>query len=489
MEYFISGTLLLAVLVICLRWPRAGVWVGLVLGVLPLVVSALQDEQSRNIGGSLIMAAFCFALPMMAVLASPPWPDGYDAHRSIARTVVWLFGAVLMVVPLASFFTDGGVALTVPLGLLSLPNVLLLIFIVFVGVRMRRTLREDVAMTLDSIVRQRLPLAPALLQEAAGSDGLRGAVFGHLAGELMTGRTLVESLPKSCPCFAGRDLALIVAGAEAGDTAEALATVRRGILRRAKRDTFRRPVQPLYVAMIVAFTMSVVSGLMIFILPQFEKIMADVDGKLAAVTRAMVGVVRWFGMTASYLPYIPLIVAVLWIYTSLRPRRPDRPRLLSRWRDTLVWRLPGLRWLDRTAGTAQVAAALRMALSAGRTIDAAIALSAELDVNLVMRRRLRQWHAAVVAGHDIAAAARQAELGHSLAWAFDTNVTGANTLAALAAIEATAAAQHDHATLVSQQVTGPLAILTVGVGVGFVALAIIMPIAQTQQAVLDSCMP
>ena len=186
---------------------------------------------------------------------------------------------------------------------------------------------------------------------------------------------------------------------------------------------------------------------------------------------------------------LTFIVMPMWIYTMFRPRRPHDPYLLSTWGDWLRWHVPFLGVFERRASLQQVAEILQLGLRAGSPLDRTLAAAAELDVNIVYRRRLRKWHDGVEAGQDAAGAARASRVGESLAWAFDAEINPAGASAVLESIHGACVADSGLRRNVARNVFWPVMMMLVAMMVGFVVFAIMMPTAIMIQTVMPDTIP
>ena len=171
-----------------------------------------------------------------------------------------------------------------------------------------------------------------------------------------------------------------------------------------------------------------------------------------------------------------VLVVPFLIYVKFRPRRPERPLLVSRLGDFLKWHLPFLHWFENNYSLLQVVESLRLALGAGRTVNTAIAQTLNLDVNYFFRKRLSDWRVKVERGEDVADAARGCGLGETLAWAFDQKVNKGNTPAILETLETIYRSNYSYRVNLARYISWPCMILAIASCVGFVVYALFAPL-------------
>ena len=266
----------------------------------------------------------------------------------------------------------------------------------------------------------------------------------------------------------------------------------------AKADESRkiRPVHPLYPVIIIGFTFFMVLAVMTFVIPRFSDVLEEMvqGAQLPVATRFLmhivgfvayeIGVVLW-----GILAFIVFVVVLVSIRTKFRPRRPQRPYLLSRIADFIKWHLPVLHWFEKNYSMVQVVELLRLSLNAGCTINDAIANTLNLDVNNRFKKRLRRWLAKVEQGDNIAATARESRLGNSLAWAFDEQVNKGNTLTILETLESFYRSNYSYRINLARFIMWPCVTIIMGLMVGFVAYAVFIPMVKIVSALAESVTP
>jgi len=170
-----------------------------------------------------------------------------------------------------------------------------------------------------------------------------------------------------------------------------------------------------------------------------------------------------------------LVAVVISIRIRFRPRRPEKPYLISEIGDFVKWYMPIVHWFEKKYSLVQVTELLRLSLNAGCTVNGAIANTLNLDVNNCFRKCLRNWLAKVEAGQNIADAARESGLGNTLAWAFDQRVNPGNTLTVLEMLESCYRTSYSYRVNLARFIMWPCVTITMGLIVGLVVYAFFSP--------------
>jgi len=240
----------------------------------------------------------------------------------------------------------------------------------------RRASGQYALLWLLTVAAERLiPLVPAI--EALAREG--GSLAGrarYLAAMLRAGVPLPEALQRVPGLLPYGALPLIRVGYESGALAAALR-------RAASVSDLRRPLwlaaagRLVYLAVLVFFGTCVVTFVMYKIVPSFEKIFAEYDVQLPAMTRALIFASQavagwWFLLLPFFLLAFLLLVYVLFRYAGL-----------------VHWDLPGTDWIARRLDTAAILESLALAAEHRRPLPEVIATLAQVYPKASIRRRLR----------------------------------------------------------------------------------------------------
>jgi type II secretory pathway component PulF len=222
-------------------------------------------------------------------------------------------------------------------------------------------------------------------------------------------------------------------------------------------------------------------ALMTFVIPSFKTVLEEmVGGELPLATRVVLGITRFIWYDFGWLigcvfTLIVLIIIPTSIYIKFRPRRPDKPYLLSRIGDYIKWHLPILHWFEKNYSMVHVVELMRLSLNAGYTVDDTIKNTLELDINNCFRKRLKDWLERVKQGENISTSVTESKLSSALAWAFDDQVNQGNTLSILETLESFYRSNYSYYVNLARFIMWPCVTLLMGVTVGFVVYAIFSP--------------
>jgi len=267
--------------------------------------------------------------------------------------------------------------LVVTLQLVGLAVVIAALAVVAEAMVKRRVSRQYALLWLLTVAAERLiPLVPAVEAFAREGGGSFAGRARYLAAMLKAGVPLPEALQRLPGLLPHGVLPLVRVGYESGALA--------GALRQAAsiRD-LRRPLwlaaagRLVYLTVLVLFASGVVTFVMLKIVPSFQKIFADFDAQLPAITQMLISasgaVVMWWFLL---LPLFSLVFLLL-VYVLLR------------YVDLVHWELPGTNWLARRLDTAAILETLALAAEHRRPLPEAIATLAQSYPKASIRGRLR----------------------------------------------------------------------------------------------------
>ncbi len=425
--------------------------------------------------GVVVIAPFIFFATVIAVSVSKREPGSEQWPQRLAKWILIIFLFLLLSV-------TAGVAFS-PLGVIGF-----IFFILFMGsiiaftITSRYSTATYIISTIGSSMRQNLPLPMALESAAGGRADSRSRILQKIQKWLVQGYSLSEAIKRGYPKCPGHAVAMITAAERIDQLPLAIGAIEADMT--AKADDHRRinPVHPLYPVIVIGFTLFILMSIMKFVIPQFKAVLEEmVEGAaLPFATRLLIGITRFIGDEYGWLIWLTFVLIVLVVIpvsirVRFRPRRPQKPYLLSRIGDFLKWHLPVLHWFEKNYSMVQVVELLRLSLNAGYTVNDAIDNALGLDVNNCFRKRLKEWLEKVKRGDNIATAVRESKLGSALAWAFDEQVNQSNTLSILETLESFYRSNYSYYVNLARFIMWPCVTLLMGVMVGFVVYAIFSP--------------
>lgn len=333
-----------------------------------------------------------------------------------------------------------------------------------------KTAVAAMARQLATLLQAGLPLDEALGSICAHDDVSRmQSIVSHLRDTIMEGGDLAEGLAAFPHVFSSTFVTMVRAG-EASGTLELV--VERFAEHIEQQVTLLRKVQSTlaYPLLMLIVGIGVVVFLLTFVIPKVTQIFSDMGKALPLPTQILLAVSD--GLRSWWWLFLLLVVAAflgLW-----RMRRTPGGRKMG---DRLLLRLPGIRSLYQPLIVGQMTRTLGMLLKNGVTLVKALTIVQSVADNRLMAEAIQHMVEGVQSGKDlsdfmtdslvfpalsrqmVAAGERSGQLGEMLLWvAGDCENRVASRL---------------------QMVTSlmePLMILVLGGIVGFVVIAIILPI-------------
>ena len=457
------------------------IYLGLKMPAIALVTSPFMAGALLVVGAAdengVVMAAapLIFLSTLLAVLASKREPDSELWPQIWARWIVIFFVFLLASVTAGVVFG--------PLGVTGF--VLFILFgasIFAYHLTSRHATAAYIISTIGSSMRQNLPLPMALESAAGGRIDHRARILTKIKQWLVQGCSLSESIRRGYPKCPGYAVAMMAAAERVDQLPLAIKAIEADMVARADDRRRIRPVHPFYPVILMVFTFFIVSGVMLFVIPQFKSILEEMvgGGELPRATRILLSISSYFLYKGGWLIGLIITLAIIVtslssIYAKFRPRRPGEPYLISRIGDFVKWHLPILHRFEKDYSMVQVVALLRLSLSAGCPVNDAIDNTLGLDVNHCFRKRLQRWLEKVECGDHIADAAKRCRLGSPLAWAFDDKVNQGNTLSILEMLESFYRSNYSYYVNLARFIMWPCVTLLMGAIVGFIVYSIFMP--------------
>src|SRR5205814_8636234 len=151
-----------------------------------------------------------------------------------------------------------------------------------------------------------------ILEHQMKAGVLRNAMI-DVVDDVESGMTLSEAFAKHPKCFDRLYVNMVKAG-EAGGALEVI--LKRLAEFKEKAQSLKRRITGamVYPAVVITVAVSILTFIMIFIIPKFEKIFADFKLKLPWMTQTLMDTSRWF---VKYWYVIPLVPAFVWLLLKL----------------------------------------------------------------------------------------------------------------------------------------------------------------------------
>jgi type II secretory pathway component PulF len=425
----------------------------------------------------IAFAPILFVTTLAAVLLAKRETDYEQWPQILAKWLLRGFAFVLFLLIVVIAIDIGGAAAFLSVGFSIAGLIILIGLIISYGVTSRHMIATYVISTIGSSMRQNLPLPMALESAVSGRTDKRSQILRKIMKWLVQGYSLSESIKRGYPKCPGYVVAMIAAAEQINQLPNAIASIEADMLAKADEKRKLKPVHPFYPVILVTFLFLIIWTYMWKVLPTFITVLSEMTkGKaLPPATQILLHITIYWRLIGLVFALIIFVIVPVSIYTNLRPRRPYKPYLLSRIGDFIKWHLPILYWFERNYSMVQTVELLRLSLNAGCTVNDAIANTLGLDVNNCFKKRLQKWLKKIEAGDNIATAAKESDLGSTLAWAFDQKINQGNTLTILEALESFYRTNYNYYINLARFIMWPCVTIMMGAMVGFVVYAIFSP--------------
>ncbi len=341
------------------------------------------------------------------------------------------------------------------------------------------TLSELSLMTrrLATLLGSAVPLFEAIstLHEQEESPPLK-AVLGRVRGRLAEGADLARALAAE-PAVFGESYVSMVAAGEASGALELVLESLAEFLEDQQAVKTKVSSALVYPALMVIVGTGVMMFLLAFVIPRIVTIFAENNAALPFITIALIAVST--ALRRFWWLLLGLVILAVWTFRKLDRQEPFRLK-----RDQLLLRLPLFGHLFQQLILARFARVLGLLLNSGVPVIRALEITGAVTANREYQRILKQVREELAEGgtlsgslqanplfppllvHMIAVGEKGGELekmlgkaGHSFEREFETAVTRSTAL------------------------LEPLLVLGMGLSVGIVVVAVLLPIVEMNQLV------
>jgi type IV pilus assembly protein PilC len=223
---------------------------------------------------------------------------------------------------------------------------------------------------LASITKAGIPLERGLreLSDDVGSRSIQ-KLINAIAIDLESGVSIEEAFEKRQRAFPPLYGRILKAGVETGRLSEMLASLNRHleVANQTRRIVFEAISYPVIILIMASI---IVTGLFLFIIPQFDAILTEmVEGaRLPYLTRAVLGITKKVGLFWTVVGLF--IGAILAIYAMLSSYPAGR-----RFKESLLRKIPVLGRLYRSSVLSKMAESMAMMVAAGCDMPTCLRLS------------------------------------------------------------------------------------------------------------------
>jgi type IV pilus assembly protein PilC len=241
-----------------------------------------------------------------------------------------------------------------------------------------------------------LPILRSLqILEQQQKPGLLKAIIGGVAEEVEGGGTLSDAMAKYPKAFDKLYVNMINAG-EAGGVLDLILARLADFMEKAAKLKKKVIGAMIYPTVVITIAVAIVSMIMIFVIPKFEQIFKDFGTKLPSITQMLLDISRWFANWGwAYVLATPIVLSLVWKLI----RTSDGGKYAT---DAVKLKIPILGSILGKSAIGRFTRTLGTLISAGVPILDAINITKETCGNEVYGRALSKVHDAIREGESMA---------------------------------------------------------------------------------------
>jgi type IV pilus assembly protein PilC len=242
-----------------------------------------------------------------------------------------------------------------------------------------------------------LPILRSLqILEQQQKPGLMKAIIGAVAEDVEGGGSLSDAMSRYPKAFDKLYTNMVAAG-EAGGVLDLILARLAEFMEKAQKLKKKVIGAMIYPAVVISIAIGIVTMIMIFVIPKFEKIFSDFKVSLPKVTEYLLVVSRWVGTQYGW-AYIIAFPFVAWGLLRLL-KMSEGGRYFV---DVVTLKVPILGAIVGKSVIARFTRTLGTLISAGVPILDAINITKETSGNEVFARALSKVHDAIREGESFA---------------------------------------------------------------------------------------
>jgi general secretion pathway protein F len=301
-------------------------------------------------------------------------------------------------------------------------------------------------------------------------------LLAAVRGDVLAGQALARALGRHPAAFPEVYLTLVDAGERSGRLADVLARLADYT---EEREQLRGKVGLafIYPALVTIVAITVVTGLLVYVVPQVVQVFKNTNQALPLLTRALIGLSDFLRSYGIFL-LLALVLAAFGARTAL-----GMPKWRERWHHQML-RMPVVGPLYRGLNTARLAATLAILVGSRVPLLTALRAAAGVVSNIPMRKALQEAASRVQEGAGLARSLAVSKVFPPLMVHMIASGEASGRLAEM--LERTATQQSRELERRVAAFVGllePLLILVMGGVVLIIVLAILLPIFELNQIV------
>ena len=248
-----------------------------------------------------------------------------------------------------------------------------------------------------------LPVLRSLrILEKQNKPGVLKNTLIDVVDDVESGSTLSEAFAKHPKCFDRLYVNMVKAG-EAGGALEII--LRRLAEFKEKSQSLKRRITGamVYPIVVIIIAFLIVTGIMIFIIPKFEKIFSEFKLKLPFLTQMLIDMSRWFVRYWYVIPLFP--VGIVIIYKLIKLNKTGAYII-----DRVLLLIPIMGQIVEKTVVARTTRTLGTLISSGVPILEALAIVRETSGNVVFERMYQKVYDSIREGETIAVPMKKSRL-------------------------------------------------------------------------------
>ncbi len=320
-----------------------------------------------------------------------------------------------------------------------------------------------------------LPILRSLqILEEQQKPGLLKNILRGMAEDIEGGSTLSEACSHYPKAF-NRLYVNMVAAGEAGGVLDVILQRLADFMEKAEKLKRKIIGAMIYPAVVITFALAIVSGIMIVVIPKFKDIFIDFDVELPGATMILMNTSDWMVSGRPIPGWMVLLGGPPAVYAGFKLIRSSKGGRFAV--DTVAMKIPVLGTLVQKSAVARFTRTLGTLIAAGVPILEAINITRDTSGNEVYARSMQKVHDAIREGESFAAPLRQAKVVDGLVTnMIDVGEETGELDKMLLKIADNYEEEMDVAVASLVSLLEPVMVVVLGGLVGFIVIALFMPL-------------
>lgn len=317
-----------------------------------------------------------------------------------------------------------------------------------------------------------LPILRSLrILEGQSKPGALKNSLLNVIEDIESGSTLSEAMGKQPKAFDNLYVNMVKAG-EAGGALEVILQRLADFKERAQSLKKRVQGAMIYPIAVIIVATAIVSGIMIFIIPKFEKIFDDFGSKLPVMTEVLISASHFI---AQYWYLLFASPVALWLFVKIVQKNKTGEYIV----DWIKLRIPVLGKIIRKAIIARISRTLGTLIASGVPILDALIIARDTAGNAVFRKAFEHIYAAIREGEPMAVPLKETRIADDIV--VNMVDVGEETGALDAMLYKVADVYDEEVRVLVDgmiKLIEPLITVVLGLFVGFIVIALFLPLIQ-----------